>query len=165
MGVSSYDKTRCLRCPDEALEFLGYRIGCNYRPKGKGIYIGTRPSRASIQNICRKISDQTAAKYGLMTSQDMVRRLNRMISGWANYYHLGQVSPAYAVIDAHATKRLRQWFCRKHKVRNGKYVRYSNQQLWEDHNLRAGFKSYSNVTIPCETPRHEPDACYERPRG
>ncbi len=31
--------------------------------------------------------------------------------------------------------------------------------------LRAGFKSYSNVTIPCETPRHEPDACYERPRG
>ncbi|WP_419912320.1 tetratricopeptide repeat protein [Hoeflea sp.] len=31
--------------------------------------------------------------------------------------------------------------------------------------VRAGFKSYSNVTIPCETPRHEPDACYERPRG
>ena len=32
-------KTRCLRCPDEALEFLGYRIGRNYRPHGKGAYI------------------------------------------------------------------------------------------------------------------------------
>ena len=129
------DKTRCLRCPDEALEFLGYRIGHNHRMTGKGTYIGTRPSKASVQSICRKISEQTAAKYGLMTSQDMVRRLNRMASGWANYYYLGQISPAYAAIDAHATKRLRQWLSRKHKVRGGKFVRYSNERLWEDYGL------------------------------
>ena len=36
-------KTRCLRCPEEPMEFLGYRIGRNYRSKGKGAYIGTRP--------------------------------------------------------------------------------------------------------------------------
>lgn len=36
------EKTRCLRCPEEAFEFLGYRIGRNYRPHGKGSYIGTR---------------------------------------------------------------------------------------------------------------------------
>ena len=29
-------KTRCLRCPEEPMEFLGYRIGRNYRPMGKG---------------------------------------------------------------------------------------------------------------------------------
>ena len=40
-------KTRCLRCPEEPLEFLGYRIGRNYRPYGKGAYIGTRPGKAS----------------------------------------------------------------------------------------------------------------------
>ena len=44
-------KTRCLRCPDEALEFLGYRIGTNYRPNGKGAYIGTRPSRSRQELI------------------------------------------------------------------------------------------------------------------
>ena len=33
-------KTRCLRCPEEPLEFLGYRIGRNYRPHGKAAYIG-----------------------------------------------------------------------------------------------------------------------------
>ena len=128
-------KTRCQRCPDEALEFLGYRIGRNYRPTGKGSYIGTRPSKASVQSICRKISEQTAAKYGLITPQEMVRRLNRILSGWANYYHLGQVRPAYTAIDEHATKRLRQWLCRKHKVRSGQYVRYPNERLWEDYGL------------------------------
>jgi len=129
------DKTRCLGCPDEALEFLGYRIGRNYRPKGRGAYIGTKPSKASVQSICRKVSAQTAAKYGLMSSEDMVRRLNWILSGWANYYHLGQVSPAYAAIDAHTTKRLRQWLCRKHKVKSGKYVRYPDQMLWDHHGL------------------------------
>ena len=57
-------KTRCLRCPEEPLEFLGYRIGRNYRPKGKGAYIGTRPSQASVQGICRKISERTASRNG-----------------------------------------------------------------------------------------------------
>ena len=129
------DKTRCLRCPEEALEFLGYRIGRNYRPQGKGAYIGTRPSKASVKSICRKISAQTAAKYGLMAPEIMVRRLNWMLSGWTNYYHLGQVNPAYAAIDAHTTKRLRQWLCRKHKVKSGKYARFPNQRLWEHYGL------------------------------
>ena len=55
-------KTRCLRCPEEPIEFLGYRIGRNYRPHGKGAYIGTRPSKASVQSICRKISEMTAPR-------------------------------------------------------------------------------------------------------
>ena len=129
------DKTRCLRCPEEALEFLGYRIGRNYRPRGRGAYIGTKPSKASVRSICRKISVQTAAKYGLMSPEDMVRRLNWMLSGWANYYHLGQVGPAYAAVDAHTTKRLRQWLCRKHKVKAGKYARYPDEKLWNTHGL------------------------------
>jgi len=127
-------KTRCLWCPEEAFEFLGYRIGRNYRPKG-GSYTGIRPSKASVQGICRKISDQTAARHGWMNPKDMVEHLNRILSGWGNYYDLGQVSPAYATIDAHVTKRLRQWLCRKHKVRGGKYVRFPNKRLWKIYGL------------------------------
>ena len=61
----------------------------------------------------------------------MVGRLNRMVSGWANYFNLGQVKPAYEAVDQHAVWRLRQWFCRKHKVREGKYVRFPSTWLWE----------------------------------
>ena len=52
--------------------------------------------------------------------------------GWSNYFQLGQVSPAYRAVDAHAIKRLRQWLCRKHKVRAGKYVRYPEVELRGD---------------------------------
>ncbi len=94
-------KTRCLRCPKEPMEFLGYRIGRNFRTKGRGPYIGTRPSKASVQGICRKVSEQTARRHVQMSAEVMVKRLNRMLSGWANYYDLGQVSPAYRSIDEH----------------------------------------------------------------
>ena len=124
-------KTRCLRCPEEPMEFLGYRIGRNYRPMGKGAYIGTRPSQASVGSICRKISEWTAPRNGMLLRAEMVEHLNRAMTGWANYFCLGQVSPAYQAIDRHAVKRLRQWLCRKHKVRSGGYVRFSDERLRE----------------------------------
>ena len=75
-------KTRCLRCPEEPLEFLGYRIGRNYRRHGKGAYIGTCPSKASVQSICRKISEMTAPQHGWKSMEEMVEGLNRTMSGW-----------------------------------------------------------------------------------
>lgn len=128
-------KTRCLGCPEGPFEFLGYRIGWNYRPNGQGRYIGTRPSASSVQSICRKISEQTGPKYGHLDAEEIVQRLNWILSGWANYFRLGQVSPAYQAIDRHTSKRLRQWFCRKHKVRTGKYVRFSDAVLGETYGL------------------------------
>lgn len=47
-------KTRCLRGPDEALEFLGYRIGWNHRHTDSSRDIGTRPSARSVKSICRR---------------------------------------------------------------------------------------------------------------
>ena len=125
-------KTRCLRCPEESLEFLGYRIGWNYRPTDGSRYIGTRPSKASVQSICRRISAHTGRRYVGWSAEGVVGRLNRMMSGWANYFTLGQVRPAYKTVDQHATRRLRQWFWRKHKVKSGRYVRFSDEWLWDD---------------------------------
>ena len=65
----------------------------------------------------------------------VVGRLNRLLNGWANYFILGQVRPAYATVDRHVTRRLRQWLCRKHKARSGEYVRFSDERLWQEYGL------------------------------
>ena len=130
-------KTRSMRVPEEPLEFLGYRIGRNYRRDTGRAYIGTRPSRSSVVSVCRRISELTHRRYGLLDQGTVVRRLNRAMTGWANYFQLGQVSPAYQAVDEHAIRRLRQWLCRKHKVRAGKYVRFPDKRLWNDLALPA----------------------------
>ena len=118
------EKTRCCRVPEEPMTFLGYRIGRNYRRDTGRAYIGTRPSSASVQSICRRVSALTTPRDVLLPPEVVVGRLNRLLTGWANYFTLGQVSPAYEAVDRHATRRLRQWLCRKHQVRTGKEVRF-----------------------------------------
>ena len=129
------EKTREVRVPEEPLEFLGYRIGRQYRWDTGRAYIGTRPSPASVQSLCRRVSELTARDYGTLEPEQVVGRLNRLLNGWANYFSLGQVSPAYAAIDQHATRRLRRWLCRKHKVRAGKNVRFSDERLRKEWGL------------------------------
>ena len=129
------EKTRCVRVAEESFDFLGYRVGRNYRRDTGRACIGTRPTPASVQSLCRRVSELTARRYGLLDPEVVVGRLNRLMSGWANYFHLGQVSPAYAAIDRHATRRLRQWLCRKHKVRAGGYVRFPDRRLWNEMGL------------------------------
>ena len=129
------EKTRCCRVPEEPMTFLGYRIGRNYRRDTGRAYLGTRPSRSSVQSICRRVSELTTPRHGRLSPQVVVARLNRLLTGWANYFTLGQVSPAYEAVDRHATRRLRQWLSRKHKVRSGREVRFPNGRLWQDYGL------------------------------
>jgi len=128
-------KTRCLRCPDEPIEFLGYRIGRNYSPRGTGAFIGPRPSKASVRGICRKVSDMTAPRHGYKPVEEVVKGLNRTLRGWANYFSLGHVSPAYSAVNRHTAKRLRQWLGRKHQTRHWRYVQFSDQRLQEEYGL------------------------------
>ena len=44
---------------------------------------------------------------------------------------VGELSAA----TGYAIRRLRRWFCRKHKVRSGGYVRFPDQRLWKHHGL------------------------------
>ncbi len=125
-------KTRLARLPEESVDFLGYTIGRCWSPKTGRAYIGTRPSKARVQRVCREISELTSSRWQLLDVQDRVARLNHLMVGWANYFRLGPVSRAYNTVDTHACRRLRQWLRRKHKVRGPGYARFSDKYLHED---------------------------------
>jgi group II intron reverse transcriptase/maturase len=125
-------KTRWVRSPDETIDFLGYTIGrCWSRRTGKS-YVGTRPSRQAIRRLCREITEATRPRWLLLDAEDEVRRLNRKLVGWANYFCLGPVSPAYRAVDAHARQRLRRWLGRKHKVKGRGIKRYPDKYLYRE---------------------------------
>ena len=57
-----------------------------------------------------------------------------------NYFHLGQVFPAYATIDSHSkTQRRRLW--RKYKAKNSKFVHSPNDELYEFYGLTCFSKT------------------------
>ena len=109
-------KTKLCRVPDETFDFLGYTFGRGYSPQTGRAYLGTRPAKKKVRQICESISEQTARRFELLEPEELVGRLNRKLRGWANYFCLGSVSKAYRAVDRHARERLRQWLCRKHKL-------------------------------------------------
>ena len=125
------EKTSLRRVPAQTVDFLGYTIGRCYSMKTGRSYIGTRPSKQSIQNATARISELTARQMTLLEADEVVRRLNRLLRGWGNYFCLGPVSRAYRAVDAHTVHRLRQWLRRKHKVSGRGYARYSDKYLYE----------------------------------
>jgi RNA-directed DNA polymerase len=124
-------KTKICRLPAETFDFLGYTFGRCYSTRTGRAYLGTRPSQKKIRRLCESISEQTSRRFVLLEPEMMVARLNRQLRGWANYFRLGPVDKAYRAVDAHVTKRLRQWLCAKHKEPGRGTARFPDQYLYE----------------------------------
>lgn len=124
-------KTHVCRVPAESFDFLGYTLGRCYSPRTGRAYISACPSRKKILRLCREISEQTCSRWEPLAPEEMVDRLNRTLVGWANYFSLGSVSPAYRAVDRHARTRLRQWLCRKHKVSGRGTTRFSLRFVYD----------------------------------
>ncbi len=124
-------KTHVCRVPAESFDFLGYTFGRCYSKQTGRAYLGTRPARKKVRSLCELIHELTHRRYGLLDAEIVVARLNRRLRGWANYFRLGPVSPAYRAVDRHVTRRLRQWLCRKHKVPGRGTARFPDAYLYD----------------------------------
>lgn len=127
------NETKTKRCsvPEQTFDFLGYTFGRCYSPKTGRAYIGTRPSQKKVRKICESISEQTERKKAGQETARLVASLNRKLRGWANYFRLGPVSPAYRAVDHHVLKRLRRWLCKKHKQPGRGTTRFPDQYLYQ----------------------------------
>lgn len=123
-------KTHLCRVPDESFDFLGYTFGRCYSPKTGRAYIGTFPSKKKVQRLCREISELTSNRRMFMDVEKQVATINRKLTGWSNYFSQGPVSRIYSAVDYHTVRRLRQWLCRKHKVKGHGVSRFSAEHLY-----------------------------------
>jgi RNA-directed DNA polymerase len=98
---------------------MAKRLASRYRPGRE--YIGPRPATKKVQKLCRSLSEHTDRRTCLRDAKDIVRKLNQMLVGWANYFCLGSVVRAYETVMKHVQRRLRRWLCDKHGVWVGIY--------------------------------------------
>jgi group II intron reverse transcriptase/maturase len=122
-------KTRICKLPAESFDFLGYTIGMYWSWRQRRMVLSTRPSAKAVKRLKAKISETTRKNMTLLDVEVVVRRLNRMLTGWANYFCRGPVSHAYRAIDKHAENRLRQWLGGKHKHGGLRHDLYPSEYL------------------------------------
>lgn len=125
-------KTRLCRLPKETFDFLGYTIGPFWSRNKRRMVLGTRPSLKSVQKVKAKISELTGRNQTLLEETEVVKRINRVLQGWGNYFSRGPVSSAYRSIDLHTRQLFRKWLVAKHKKTGRGINQYPDAYLFEE---------------------------------
>ena len=125
-------KTHACRLPDDKFDLLGYTFERLYSRRTGKAYVGMRPSRKKVSRLCEQITALTGRETTGMDPSEQVGRLNRLLTGWGNYFCIGTVHKVYSQVDNHVRQRLRRWLCAKHKHRGDGYTRFPNRYLVQE---------------------------------
>jgi RNA-directed DNA polymerase len=122
-------KTRLLHAAEAEFKFLGYSICLRKSPKGRW-YVHQEPHRKS----CQKFRDSVRELLNHWTLhepvEEVVQNLNRKAKGWANYFHPGNSTKAFARMQRFINERLRRWLWRKGQCRRARYKAYADETLY-----------------------------------
>ena len=116
IGLSLNETKTCIRNGrKEHFDFLGYTFGPERHRKEGQWYLGAKPSKKAVRRLKEKVRAQL--RPGNMEPlPDVVRALNRLLRGWANYFSHGSTFVAYRSVDSHVYERMRNFLRRRHKV-------------------------------------------------
>lgn len=109
------EKTRIVHI-DQGFDFLGFNIR---KYNGKLLI---QPAKSSIAAVKGKVRDILKAGASLPQG-DLIRRLNPVIRGWANYYRHVVSKEVFADIDSAIWRTTWNWAKRRHPHRGRKWVR------------------------------------------
>jgi RNA-directed DNA polymerase len=109
-------KTRLCHAREEPFDFLGYTFGpARHWQTGKR-FISAQPSKKARKRLKEKVN--TLLFRGNPTPwPELCARLNRLLTGWAEYFSFGFTGQADAAIAWHVEERVRRFLCRRHKLR------------------------------------------------
>ncbi len=91
----------------EGFDFLGHTV----RKYGDKLLI--TPAKSKVKILRQKISRKIQSALGL-SQEALLRQLNPLLRGWANYYRNGAAKETFAAVDHYVFHKLRRWAARRH---------------------------------------------------
>jgi RNA-directed DNA polymerase len=116
IGLSLNETKTCVRnAREEHFDFLGYTFGPERYRKDGHWYLAAKPSKKAVQRLKAKVRLQLRPG-NQRPRTEVVRDLNRLLRGWANYFSYGSRLVAYRTVDNYVCERVRHFLKRRHKV-------------------------------------------------
>ena len=101
---------------DEGFDFLGW----NVRKYGGKLLI--KPAKKNVQAFLRKIR-QIIKENRTAKQENVIRLLNPVIRGWANYHQNQVAKETFSKVDHFIWKKLWQWACRRHPNKPHRWIK------------------------------------------
>jgi RNA-directed DNA polymerase len=128
--LSLNETKTCIRnARQERFNFLGYSFGPERYRKDGHWYLAAQPCDRAIKWVKERVGALLRP-----SNQDpwdnVVRRLNSILRGWANYFRYGTRLKAYRAIDNYVYHRAANFLRRRHKVRQRSIRQYSADAIF-----------------------------------
>ncbi len=130
----SEEKTR-IASIHEGFDFLGFTLR---KFSGKLLI---KPSKRSVKSLLEKIRGIIKSSNGLST-QELLRQLNPVIRGWANYFRHVVAKDTFRYVDSYIFKAIWRWCKRRHPNKNHQWIKqkYFNPENGRNWVMLAKFK-------------------------
>jgi len=108
-------KTSLRDARQERFTFLGYSFGPHWYKANGQWYLGTSPSKKSVQRLKTTVGNLLVPGNNAPW-QEVRDTLNRSLRGWSNYFCYGTRRSAFRSVDRYTYERVRDFLARRHKV-------------------------------------------------
>lgn len=143
MGLElSPSKTRIAHTKNQGFDFLGFHVqqqivGMKHSAKnGHGKRLGfktlIKPSKQAISGHYKAL-DKIVDNHKASPQAVLIKELNPIIAGWANYYSTVVSAEVFKDVDNLVYKRLVRWAKRRH---NGKSWKWISSKYWHSQGSR-----------------------------
>lgn len=116
----------------EAFGFLGFDLRRVRKRNGNGYLILMTPKKKARQAVKAKIRD-IIRRGGATPAPILVKRLNATLTGWVNYFRVGNASRAFSEVHNYVEMKVRTLLTRRKRRRKTSigWRRWSNEYLYE----------------------------------
>lgn len=123
---------------DNGFDLLGWTFR---KFKGKLI---VKPSKKAVKTLCANLHDTVLGRGKAWKQEDLIRRLNQQLRGWANYHQSVCAKDTFSLIDHLLFEMLRRWSKRRHPTKNRKWI---VNHYWHSKGLRHWIFSSGEVEL------------------
>ena len=122
-------KTSLRDARQERFTFLGYSFGPHWHKANGQWYLGTSPSKKSVQRLKTTVGNLLVPGNNAPW-QEVRDTLNRSLRGWSNYFCYGTRRSAFRSVDRYTYERVRDFLARRHKVAGRGTRRFSYDAVY-----------------------------------
>lgn len=152
LGVSlNHDKTRIVNTLEgESFGFLGFDFRRAPKKKGDGYFILMTPKKKARKAVKAKIRD-IIRNSGSTPAKEVISRINQVLTGWVNYFRVGNSSRAFSEVRDYVEMKVRTLLTRRKRrqKRSIGWRRWSNEYLYGVLGLYWDWKIYPLKGADC----------------
>jgi RNA-directed DNA polymerase len=145
LGVAfNHDKTRIVdTLRGEAFGFFGFDIRRVPEKNGSGYFILMTPKKQARKAVKARIRD-IIRNSGAMAAKAVMSKINEVLTGWVNYFRIGNSSRAFSEVRDYVEMKVRTLLTRRKRrqKRSIGWRRWSNEYLYDVLGLYWDWKLY-----------------------